>query len=81
MMTYEPEDTSEWDAAVERRMDELMDNRDVIIDILNKLKVVDRFDFELSGIAAQQLADEMREAQESRAEDMAIARYEYQNSY
>ena len=81
MMTYEPEDTSEWDAAVERRMDELMDNREVIIDILNKLKVVDRFDFELEGIASRQLAEEAKEAQESRAEDMAIARYEYQNNY
>ena len=76
MLPFEPEDTSEWYAAVEMRMDELMDDRDVIIDILNKLKMVELFDCELEAIAMRQLGDEMREAAESRAEDMAAARHE-----
>lgn len=80
-MQIEPEDTSELDEAVEQRVYDLLGDRDVVIEILNKLKIIDRFEYELSALASQQLEREAQENAESRAEDMAIARYEYQNNH
>ena len=76
MLPFEPEDTSLWDDAVERRMDELFVDSRIMIDVLSELDVLDQVNDKLELIALRQLGDEIREAAESRAEDMAAARHE-----
>ena len=76
MLPFEPEDTSLWDDAVERRIEELFVDSRIMVDVLSELDVLDQVNDKLELIALRQLGDEMREAQESRAEEAAIRRHE-----
>ena len=95
MLPFEPEDTSLWDDAFCRYMDELWEDKDAVLKALNNLfdksesigdlfwdaQLIDMVNEEIELIAYQQFEDGMREAQESRAIEAAICRQEEQAWY
>ena len=91
-MQLEPEDTSEWDAAIEERAGELSQNADIIIDALHKVQermnrqgigfdLIEALDDELNTIALQQIESEGNEYEDSRLEDLADRAFGYKNYF
>ena len=92
MLPFEPEDTSMWESAVEKRMTTLSEDGAAVIEALYKVQEqIDRqglefeliaaLDYEIEAMAMRQLGDEMREAAESRAIEAAIRMYESQGQF
>jgi hypothetical protein len=71
MIPFEPEDTSAEDEAIEERVYDIMhSDPEAVIDALIKLNLLDKVEYELSGLAAKQLELERQEAMDDHAISM-----------